>query len=89
VKSSKNRIHISFIDYLKYFCKRKPSAKPTKVDILKKGEELIRDKFNILFMLNKFMEMETLKLLLLDKDQFHLFNYMPKPMLGDFEMSID
>jgi hypothetical protein len=31
------------------------------------------------------MEIEKLKLLLLDKDQYHLFNYIPKPMLGDFD----
>ena len=47
----------------------------------KKGIQSIFEKLDVTYILNKFHEIDKLKLLLLDKNQLQVFEYLPKPMI--------
>ena len=42
---------------------------------------MIKNKLNITYLLKKFVEIDKLKTLILDKDQLNLFDYLPKPVI--------
>lgn len=47
----------------------------------KTGISNIFSQLDIKYVLKKFSELEKLKMLLLNEDQFHLFEYLPKPVI--------
>ena len=47
----------------------------------RKAMDLIKNKLNITYLLKKFVELDKLKMLILDKDQLNLFDYLPKPVI--------
>ena len=52
-----------------------------KLKRLKKGKDLIKEKLNISYILQKLYEIDKFKMLLLNENQFHLFEYLPKPVI--------
>ena len=46
-----------------------------------KGVKTIFSHLDIYYVLQKFMELDKLKMLLLDDNQFKLFEYLPKPII--------
>jgi len=55
--------------------------KGNKIKRLKTGEKLITEKVDISYILKKFYEIDKLKMLLFNSNQYHLFEYLPKPMI--------
>ena len=52
-----------------------------KLKRFEKAISAIQEKLDISYILKKFYELDKLKMLILDKDQYHLFEYLPKPMI--------
>ena len=52
-----------------------------KFFLLQKGKSYISEKLEIAFILKKFYEIDKLKMLILDQNQYHLFEYLPKPVI--------
>ena len=52
-----------------------------KMQQRKTGVQAFLEKIDITFILNKFLEIEKLKILLLNEDQYHLFAFFPKPFI--------
>ena len=53
----------------------------TKKSQRKTGVSNIFSQLDIKFVLKKFSELEKLKMLLLNENQYHLFEYLPKPVI--------
>ena len=45
----------------------------------REGLKKIDEKLDIIYIINKLMEIDKLKLLLLNKEELHLFEFLPKP----------
>ena len=74
------RININFWDYI-VACFCKPQAIQKKFELLREGENKIRERLDIFNVMKKLREIDKLKMLLLDKDQLTLFDNLPKPVL--------
>ena len=53
----------------------------SKLKRLKKGKHLIKQKLDISYILKKFYEVDKLKMVLLNENQYSLFEYLPKPVI--------
>ncbi|KAL4476317.1 hypothetical protein ABPG74_010050 [Tetrahymena malaccensis] len=63
--------------YFNFFC----SKQSQKSLIIKYGTDILYSHIDILNIVNKLIELEKLKHLLLNEDQIKLFDYLPKPIL--------
>ena len=45
------------------------------------GKKVLEEKLDISYLLKKFYEIDKLKMLLLNENQFQLFDYLPKPVI--------
>lgn len=52
----------------------------TKI-FVREGLNKIDEKLDIIYIINKLLEIDKLKLLLLNKEELHLFEFLPKPYL--------
>ena len=52
-----------------------------KLKRFEKAISAIQEKLDVSYILKKFYELDKLKMLILDKDQYHLFEYLPKPVI--------
>ena len=52
-----------------------------KILRLEKAISAIQEKLDVSYILKKFYELDKLKMLILNKDQYHLFEYLPKPVI--------
>ena len=53
-----------------------------KIDQFKRASRIIKTQLNFTTILQKFTELDKLKLILFDKDQYQLFEYLPKPIIS-------
>lgn len=74
---------LKYCEYLKELLCLKKNNKANgnriKLKRLMKGKDMLDDKLDIAYLMNKFHEIEKLKMLLLNENQFHLFG--PKPII--------
>ena len=80
VKSRDTPIKISLWETIKTFVLKKPEVE-TKKKQKDKGVRTIFSQLDINYVLKKFMELDKLKMLLLDENQCLLFEYLPKPII--------
>jgi len=79
-------LKITFWDFLlkSFFCCKKNERNEilfNKFKRMKKGKDLVKEKFDISFIMKKFYEIDKLKMLLMNENQYHLFDYLPKPVI--------
>lgn len=73
-------LHLSVWEKLRNIFKADPNI-DEKIKQRKTGVQAFLEKIDITFILNKFLEIEKLKILLLNEDQYHLFAFFPKPLI--------
>lgn len=79
-KLKESPLNLGFIDLFKSFFISEPELN-IKKNQRKKGVSSIFAQLDITYILHKFAEIDKLKLLLLNEDQHHLFEYLPKPII--------
>ena len=73
---------MSLTEYIQqFFFPCQDNALKLKTKRFRKGITAFMEKLDISYILNKFYEIDKLKMLLLDQDQYHLFEYLPKPVI--------
>lgn len=79
-KTKESPLNLSMMEYIKSNFTNDPelSVKKKQRDT---GVFSIFSQLDIKFVLRKFAEIEKLKMLLLDEDQYRLFEYLPKPTI--------
>ena len=71
-------IKVSFWEDFWALCKRRSKIK-TKIKQRNAAVSNFLEKMDLVYVLKKFLEIEKLKILLLNQDQYHLFDFFPKP----------
>lgn len=80
LKKKDNPLNMTIIEMIKSKFIKKPSLEIKKKQRLT-GIKSIFSQLDIKFILKKFSEIEKIKMLLLNEDQYHLFEYLPKPFI--------
>ena len=79
-KVKETSLDISILESLMYYvCNYKTLR--MKKELIKRGSKAINKRIDISYIIQKLVEIEKLKVLLLDADQLKLFEYLPKPLL--------
>ena len=79
-KKEKRPLFLSILDLISArIFKKKENL--TKYKQRKNAVRAVLQKLDISFLLNKIAELEKLKMILMDHDQFKLFDYLPKPTI--------
>ena len=73
-------LRLTFWEKIKNILRSDPDV-DDKIKQRKTGVQAFLEKIDITFILNKFLEIEKLKILLLNEDQYHLFAFFPKPFI--------
>ena len=80
---NKSPLKINYWEFLKNFllslCKNKKSN--CNYNRIKKAKSLISKKLDVSYLLKKFYEIDKLKMLLFNENQYHLFEYLAKPVI--------
>jgi len=71
-------VSVSYWDDFWAFCKSRSKIK-TKIKQRNAAMRNLLEKMDLVYVLKKFLEIEKLKILLLNQDQYHLFDFFPKP----------
>jgi len=79
-KIKETPLNLTISQILKSFFVREPALERKK-NQRKTGISNIFSQLDIKFILKKFAEIDKLKMLLLNQDQYHLFEYLPKPVI--------
>ena len=79
-KLKENPLNLSIFQLIKGSLFKKPDFM-VKKNQRKVGISSIFSQLDIHYFLKKFAEIEKLKVLLLNEDQYHLFQYLPKPVI--------
>lgn len=80
LKSKKNlKLRLSFWSLICPVFFNTSREERIRQDQFLKASHRIKSKLNFTTMLQKFMEIDKLKMILLDKNQYQLFEYLPKP----------
>ena len=80
LKLQEKPLNLSIKDNLKSLFVHEPNL-DMKKNQRKTGIQNIFSQLDIRFVLKKFAEIDKLKMLLLNEDQYHLFDYLPKPVI--------
>ncbi|KAL4435716.1 hypothetical protein ABPG74_018267 [Tetrahymena malaccensis] len=72
-----NSLNLGFFDYIKYFLFKKDKKKKQIKYCMKK----VVQRLDIVYILNKLVEIDKLKMLLLDHNQRELFEFLPRPVV--------
>ncbi|KAL4510814.1 hypothetical protein ABPG72_004968 [Tetrahymena utriculariae] len=72
-----NSLKLGFFDYIKYFLFKKDKKKKQIKYCMKK----VVQRLDIVYILNKLVEIDKLKMLLLDHNQRELFEFLPRPVV--------
>ncbi|CAD8087972.1 unnamed protein product [Paramecium sonneborni] len=78
------KLQFNQFDYLKYL---KCGKKEGKYKQLNYSEQKLNKCLDILFIIDKLQEIDKLKMILLSKEQVHLFDFLPKPLINLDPMS--
>lgn len=73
-------LKFSMTENFKSFCIKNPELEAKKQQ-QQVGVSSIFSKLDIKYVLKKFSELDKLKMLLLNEDQYNLFEYLPKPLI--------
>ena len=79
-KLKETPLNLTMFQHFKSFFLRNPDLEMKK-NQRKTGISNIFSQLDLKFILKKFSEIDKLKMLLLDQDQYHLFEYLPKPVI--------
>ena len=79
-KLKESPLNLTISEIIKSIFSKKPVLE-TKKEQRKTGISNIFSQLDIKFILRKFAEIDKLKMLLLDEDQYRLFEYLPKPVI--------
>lgn len=75
-------LKLSYFEYFKSFLlKKKREPNENKFNRLMKGKHALEEKLDIAFLLRKLYEIEKLKMILLNENQYSLFDFLPKPTI--------
>lgn len=81
-KNTNHEFQMSLYDYFTFWLPE--SWFPTvKANLYKNGRDFINRKLDMRNIIDSLNELEKLKLLLFDQDQYYLFSHIPKPILYD------
>ncbi|EWS75762.1 hypothetical protein TTHERM_000109335 (macronuclear) [Tetrahymena thermophila SB210] len=78
---SKNKISFQGWDYCANFFKFSKICKRRRYELLQKGVDKLYNQIDIFYLVQKLLEVEKLKRLLLNENQIKLFEFIPKPVL--------
>ena len=73
-------VYVSYWDDFWSTCKKRAQLK-TKIKQRDAAVLNFLEKMDLVYVLKKFLEIEKLKILLLNPDQYHLFDFFPKPFV--------
>ena len=79
-KVKETSLEISILESLMYYVCNYKNLRMKK-ELIKRGSRAINKRIDISYIIQKIVEIEKLKVLLLDADQLKLFEYLPKPLL--------
>lgn len=79
-RSKTKQISLSYFGYFFSFFKKSKSSEAKK--LLKKGLSQIDEVLDISYIMKKLVEIDLLKLLILNENQMHLFDCIPKPAIS-------
>ena len=79
-KLKESPLKLSYLEIAKGLLVRDPELEVKKTQ-RKIGISSIFSQLDIKYILNKFVEIDKLKMLLLNQDQYQLFEYLPKPVI--------
>ena len=79
-KIKETRLDLTVFENLMYYFCNYPNLRMKK-DLIQRGSKAINKRIDITYIIQKIVEIEKLKVLLLDADQLKLFEYLPKPLL--------
>ena len=79
-KLKESPLNLTYFEIVKGFFVQEPDLEVKKSQ-RKVGVASIFSQLDIKFVLKKFAEIDKLKMLLLNEDQYHLFEYLPKPVI--------
>ncbi|KAL4432508.1 hypothetical protein ABPG74_013362 [Tetrahymena malaccensis] len=75
-------LRLNTCDYIKYYLGYIICRKKNKSQIVDYGLEKLYNHLDIYYIINKLIEFEKLKKLLLNENQIKLFEYIPKPIIS-------
>ncbi|KAL4468733.1 hypothetical protein ABPG74_005236 [Tetrahymena malaccensis] len=78
---SKNKISFQGWEYFANFFRFSKLCKKRKYELLQKGVDKLYNQIDIFYLVQKLLEVEKLKRLLLNENQIKLFEFIPKPVL--------
>ncbi|KAL4450520.1 hypothetical protein ABPG74_019418 [Tetrahymena malaccensis] len=87
IKFSELQIYIK--DYLLYYLSCFKCFQTTKQKLIKFGTNKLYSYLDVHYLINKMIEIEKLKHLLLNENQIKLFEYLPRPVLKIHEIDND
>ncbi|KAL4432715.1 hypothetical protein ABPG74_011536 [Tetrahymena malaccensis] len=77
-----SELQIKFRDYLQYYLRFFKRFQSVKQKIITYGTDKLYSQIDIFYIINKMIELEKLKHLLLNEHQIKLFEYLPRPQLS-------
>ena len=80
IEKLEKNVHITYWEYL--FSCLKTDQTQKKIQLINKGLDMVDNTLDISFIMNKLIELDKLKLLLLNKSQLSLFQIIPKPVIS-------
>ncbi|KAL4432652.1 hypothetical protein ABPG74_004945 [Tetrahymena malaccensis] len=88
-KTNFSELEVKFKDYIFYYFRYFKSFQTTKQKIITYGTNKLYNHLDIFYIVNKLIEVEKLKHLLLNENQIKLFQYLPRPELKIEEIGLD
>lgn len=70
-----------FFKTLIFSSKKRPKNYQNNFKRIMAGKKAVEEKLDISYLLKKFYEIDKIKMLLLNENQYHLFDYLPKPVI--------
>ncbi|KAL4472595.1 hypothetical protein ABPG74_018544 [Tetrahymena malaccensis] len=80
-KQTFEQLRIKSYDYLSYYLSFFTCRRQKKSQVIDYGLQKLYNHLDIVYILNKLIEFEKLKKLLLNENQLRLFDYIPKPII--------
>lgn len=82
-KVTRRIIKYTFVDFFLHIVLPWGRNIREKRALVEQGVNKVIGHLDVLFILNKLLEIDKLKSVIFDEDQLHLFEYIPKPVLFD------
>ncbi|EAR86306.1 transmembrane protein, putative (macronuclear) [Tetrahymena thermophila SB210] len=82
-------IKYKFMNYFVHAFFPKAKSIVHKFKLVNEGVSKIQDHLDVMYILNKLLEIDKIKYILLNKDQLKLFEYIPKPVISDETLDND